>query len=232
MAKKRVKTSGKSSKRMRSGGRKKAVKKSTVRQKRQANIGRGFPKRMVMTHKYTDAFITMTSAGPMSTYIIGCNGMYDPNISAGGHQPLYFDQMTALYNHYTVIGSKIKATFIPAAANSAPFAFGINVNDDTVITPGNYNEMDEQAQSATRYTTAVQTRNPVIVKKWSAKKIFGGSILANTDLQGTVTANPTEKSNFVCYMQTLDGTTSVTCNLVVEVTYIAVWSEVKDVGNS
>lgn len=32
------------------------------------------------------------------------SSLYDPYAAAGGHQPLYFDQYTAMYNRYTVYG--------------------------------------------------------------------------------------------------------------------------------
>lgn len=196
------------------------------------NIGVGFPKRMTVTHKYTDGFIYLTSTGTKSNFNISCNGMYDPNLTAGGHQPLYFDQLTAIYNHYTVIYAELKATFVPTASTTTPLAYGVLINDDATVTPGNYNEMMEQAQGSGAFTTAVQTKPPVIIKKWSAKKTFGGSILGNTDLQGTVTSNPTEQSVFSCYIQPLDAVTTCTVNLIVEISYVAVWSEVKDIVNS
>ncbi len=33
--------------------------------------------------------------------------MYDPDVTFGGHQPYYFDRYAALYNYYTVLGSRI-----------------------------------------------------------------------------------------------------------------------------
>jgi len=196
------------------------------------NIGVGFPKRMTVTHKYVDGFVQLSSNGSKTNYNFSCNGMYDPNTSGGGHQPLYFDQLTALYNHYTVIYSEIKATFVPLLSSTTPLAYGVLINDDTTTTPGNYNEMIEQAQVSGGYTTAIQTANPMASMKWSAKKYFGGSVLANTDLQGTVTSNPTEQSYFTCFIQPLDALTACAVNLIVEVTYVAVWSEVKDIVNS
>lgn len=34
--------------------------------------------------------------------------MYDPDLTGFGHQPYFFDQLTDIYSHYVVIGSKIK----------------------------------------------------------------------------------------------------------------------------
>ena len=35
----------------------------------------------------------------------------DPNHTGVGHQPLYFDQLMTIYNHYIVIGAKITVKF-------------------------------------------------------------------------------------------------------------------------
>lgn len=35
------------------------------------------------------------------------NGLYDPDASLGGHQPYFYDQLTALYNKWTVTGCKV-----------------------------------------------------------------------------------------------------------------------------
>ena len=47
------------------------------------------------------------------------NSLFDPDFTGTGHQPYYFDQFATIYQRYTVIGSKLTATFtpIPAAIN-------------------------------------------------------------------------------------------------------------------
>lgn len=39
------------------------------------------------------------------------NGLYDPEVAVGGHQPRMFDQMCLFYQSYLVLGSKISITF-------------------------------------------------------------------------------------------------------------------------
>ena len=36
--------------------------------------------------------------------------MFHPDKSSVGHQPMYFDQLQAIYDHFTVINSRIKVT--------------------------------------------------------------------------------------------------------------------------
>lgn len=50
-------------------------------------------------------------AGIAGVQVVSANGLFDPDISGTGHQPTGFDQLMAFYNHYTVTGAKITATF-------------------------------------------------------------------------------------------------------------------------
>ena len=49
------------------------------------------------------------------------NSLFDPDQTGTGHQPYYFDQFAALYNRYTVLGSKLTAEFslLPSAIATA-----------------------------------------------------------------------------------------------------------------
>ena len=62
----------------------------------------GFPKQLAMTHRYSQN-VQYTHVGPNanSQYAnFGTNCLFDPWLTVGGHQPLYFDQVAAIYQHY------------------------------------------------------------------------------------------------------------------------------------
>lgn len=49
--------------------------------------------------------------GPITAgYAYSTNGLYDPNITGAGHQPMGFDQLMLIYERYTVIHAKIIVT--------------------------------------------------------------------------------------------------------------------------
>lgn len=62
------------------------------------------------TKYYSDPItINPTIGGVASTQRFSLNGLYDPDITNVGHQVLGFDQLVGtMYNHYTVLGAKIK----------------------------------------------------------------------------------------------------------------------------
>lgn len=49
----------------------------------------------------------------------GANGLYDPDITGTGHQPMYFDNYAALYRQYRVTRSKISVTVVNTSVNTA-----------------------------------------------------------------------------------------------------------------
>lgn len=217
------------SKKTRSTARKRVVKyRNTV------SLGRGFPRKMVMTHKYVDIISLTGTGGAIATRQYVCNGMYDPDYTGVGHQPMYFDQMTALYNHYTVIGSRIKVrtlnTYGPASAPA--YWFTLSQNDDGTISYNSLSTLSERSDGSYRLVTAGSTSTPFLMNKWSAKKTFGGSPLANDNLQGTSSANPAEITNWVLAIQAADNLSTVTTSFVVEIEYIAVWTELKEINGS
>lgn len=201
-------------------------------------LGKGFPRKLSFTHKYRDIATATVSGGAMTNYLFSCNGMYDPNISGTGGQPQWFDQLTALYNHYCVIGSKILVRFLPMDQSGlitpTTVACGIFVNDDASLASSQtYLTLGQQSTGKVTYLAPLAVKPTVISRKWSAKKTFGGSVLSNTELQGTNGSNPTDQSYYHLFFQNANlSTTTQSIIFEVELEYIAIWKELKDVGGS
>ena len=212
--------------------RKRYARRKNVIPRTITSTGVGFPKKMMMTHKYQETISLSIPIGVvMQKYFISCNSMYDPNATSTGHQPLYFDQMTALYDHYVVIGSRCTVTFPPP--NDQNLNVGVYIDDDASNSLTSSDTVAEQTQATRRLISPNATMPIKITKKWSAKKFFGGSILSNTDLQGTVSANPVEQSFFMIYAQSqATPAAGYTYNVIVSVEYIAIWKELKEVAGS
>lgn len=212
----------------------KAKPKSRVpRQLAIINLGKGFPVKAKMTHRYCDTQrITMTSGIPSFIKIVA-NGMYDPDNTSVGHQPYYFDQMSAIYNHYTVISSYITCTFLPVLSSTPALICSLATNDDGTI--GNSSAIWKQIeQTGTRYTTtcAGQSDAKILRHYYNAEEVFGGDPLANDDLQGTITSNPVEQYYWIIATQPLDMSSTCQCEVVFDIQYTCVWDELKDVPNS
>lgn len=186
----------------------------------------GFPLRLYISHRYLDNVGITSTTGSLAVYKFICNGMFDPNSTGVGHQPQYFDNCKAIYDHYTVVKSSCKFTITPlaSATPTVPCAFAAMVDDDTTGPTSSIAAYGESANSVYKVACPLFT-DPIVFKlDWNARKYFGGDPLSNDNLQGTGTANPTETSVFSVAAVALNlGTASF--NVTAEITYYAVWEE-------
>lgn len=192
------------------------------------NLGLGFPKRVVSTLKYVGQHEITSTTGAVGVFRYSCNGLFDPNITGTGHQPMYFDNLMAIYRHYTVIGSKITVRMIPVTSTQGPAGAAVFINDDTSLAVNSLLAASEQSSGTKTVLFAVGQSSPqVLTKTWSAKQTFGGSVLGNDQLQGTVSANPPEQSYYDIVYQDFGAATSKV-HVIVELEYTAVFDELQD----
>lgn len=189
----------------------------------------GFPTKLKVRHKYVDTVNLSGTAGALVAYQFRCNGMYDPDYTGTGHQPLYFDQLTGIYNHYTVTKAWLRITVLPTS--TSPMLFNVFQNDDITITPSTLEARTEQTTGKTVSVIPGTSTRPIYLK-YDAYKTFGGSLLANDNLQGSASADPTEQSIWSCTLQSPDLTVATKATIFVEILYEAIWDELKDVAGS
>jgi len=148
---------------------------------------------------------------------------------------MYFDQVNAVYNHYTVTSSKCVVDFTCQAAtgNLLATTCGVYIEDDTTVTPSHVNDFCEQS-TATYGQCLPPTANVLrITKYWSAKQAFGGNTMDNDDLQGNSGANPVEQQGYVVFARGNDNSMIaqvITAHVTIE--YTATWDELKNIGGS
>jgi len=136
---------------------------------------------------------------------------------------MYFDNLAAVYDHYTCFASRIKIQVLGSAA----FRAGLFVSDDTTV-PSSVIVAAEQPSSAMFGLSPITSVKPFERSlSWDAKQYFGGDIFDNDNLQGTASANPTEQSYYIFNIAAADGTSTVNWTLAVEIEYDAVWDELK-----
>lgn len=217
-------------------GRKKSSYRALAKKmykRRGTQVGRtlGFPKMLKFQHKYWEQ-LSLTDSGGYVHHQFSCNGMYDPNTTGVGHQPMYYDQLAALYDHYTVIGSKIKWTIVPQGTSvQAPYKITTWINDDTATTGASASFQENKFAQTRICQGGVNPDRIVLTQKWSAKKFFG-NVLANDELKGGTSANLIEQSHFQISFRSLDGVSTISVYAIAEITYIAIWRELKELGSS
>lgn len=204
------------------------------RNRTMVKLGNGFPKMTKMKLHYIDNFlITAVASGTNHTQQFILNGLYDFDYTGTGHQPFYFDQMMALYDHYTVIACKVTVSFTNTSAQ--PIIVGGYINDDTAVGTGVLTTFQEEPFSQYRLIPNGNENRVNLTWKWSAKKFFTGrasSLLADTELQGTSAANPVENSVLTLYARNTDVTLPTSLTYTVRADFIAVFKELKDISGS
>lgn len=179
------------------------------------------PKQLYNRLKYAETINVAINASGLGSYLYSCNGMFDPNITGTGHQPMYFDQFTAMYNHYTVLKSMIKVTVVANTTGATIFSLG--QDDDTTINAATNYTIWERPGFQTKVVNApVNPENTSLWSKWDAKKVFGADAQSDPTLQGSATANPSEQTFYVIYF---DATPSSYVTCLVEIWYDVVWDE-------
>jgi len=180
--------------------------------------------------------------GPAAAAIVvkeyRANGMFDPQVALGGHQPYGFDQLMSQYFHFTVLKSVMEVenlntlyaqnvvllgalhqeTGAVTAAFNAGGANGVRempaLSSDTVMNVyGGYQQ---------RYRNAYIT--------FDATKVFGKSawnLIGDSRFQGNETADPSEDAYFTVAMYSPSGAdeSGRTYDFKVTITYYAAFTE-------
>ena len=197
------------------------------------SLSAGFPNKILVKHKYCQNVGLTSTTGTFASTQFKCNGMFQPPAS-GGHQPMYFDQMTALYDHFVVIASKCKIIVSPdsASAMTKPAVVGLYVNDDTSVQYTSTTGVQEYQKGKTKLINWNAVKPISLSEYWSAKKYFGKNPLSNDNLQGSASADPAEMSYYTICLQDVTTTQTCTVDILVEIEYIAIWKELKDISQS
>lgn len=206
--------------------------------RRKYQIGRrigyasGVPPLRRTSQLYCDVLGMTSTTGILQRYVFHANGIYDPDITGGGHQPMGRDNMALLYNHYVVESSSIEVEWLSATDASAPSTVGVHLSPDSVAsysTTSAYEEANKgQFKLIADMNKSITTRS-----RYNAKSFFNISdIKDNYDRLGATTgANPGEGAYYHLMVQTAAaGTEGVYFR--VKIRYNVVWSEPLDITQS
>jgi hypothetical protein len=159
--------------------------------------GIGLPGSVRVKLRYAQYFTLNSGVGTIASQAFRANSCFDPDYSGVGHQPMGFDQLAALYDHYTVLKSSIKL-YAPDNFNES-CATGIYLGDDAT----SYTDlpsMVEQYNSKVVYAVGM-AKVWTVSHSYDAAKFFG--IKDPTDNHDTIGArtntNPTDGAYFVIF---------------------------------
>jgi len=130
------------------------------------------PPKKILRLKYADRIQIDAGAGTTGTHVFNLSSIYDPDVTASGHQPLYHDQLSALYNHYMVLGAKIRLTpLIASNDNYYSGLYGVHIKDNT-STISDPTALIEQNRTRYAAVNGQAGFTKAMTVKYSPRKLF------------------------------------------------------------
>lgn len=151
----------------------------------------GFPDSEVATISYSDEIgVTGTT---YAQYTFRGNCVYDPDETYTGHQPLYYDQYTAVYSKYKVTSSKMRVTV--ANYNASASAVAVLTPSSEILTITSYPVAMEQPYAKRTELIPISTRQGAqssVSSSMSTQKMLGlsASQFASEDYSALTGAIP------------------------------------------
>lgn len=193
----------------------------------------GLPLQRVTNMRYNETVELTSTTGVLTPVFYRANGIYDPRVSAGGHRPMGVDTMASMYNHYTVLGSKITVRVRNKGndgASQVPFYAGLYLTDDTTTGYTKASEFIEARKGTTRMGQWIYPWK--MSNKFSAKRFFNVTdVKDNSQLSAANNADPVEQAYYCVWIQALGtGTAGQTFDVTID--YIVSWAEPKELAQS
>ena len=168
--------------------------------------------------------------GTIGTWVFSANGCYDPNISGIGHQPRGFDQIMPLYDHYTVLSSKISVRFANDDILTRPYV-GIAVRDTNVSLAdwqaiGEYGDKVMSTKSLTNHNQLIEGSS-FLSTKTNIASFLGrkGGAMSDPQLKGNAATNPTEQVFYHVVVGDVNSSNACSVDAFVIIEYDVIFHE-------
>lgn len=183
------------------------------------------PDQMNMYFKYTESVIVTVTGGSAVNYQFRGNSLYDPDLTSTGHQPTGYDEWSAFYNKFTVLGSSCDVKAYITGISTALVVNGLvavvpTVDASPTLTYANVLTLPNCKHKVFTYNTSVGH----VKNRMMTNKIFGKSLQAVKDddyYSASTTANPTNQWYWNIYINNADNSSNLSGQIVINVTYYA-----------
>lgn len=182
---------------------------------------------------HTTFQLSPTVNNSVKTHTFSANGLYDPDITAVGHQPRGFDQLMSLYSHYTVNKAVMRIYVDTAAPYDGSFVFGIyeDVNTGTHTDP---QDVMEKSKIVSRLHAAAIGVNSAKYTCYPNRRLgYNNPDNLENTAKGSSSNNPLDQiylKTFCYFPSTQHSVTDVV--FVCTIDYTATFSELVQPGKS
>jgi len=197
----------------------------------------GLGNQLKTTLRYCERNVSLNPgvSGAVASYAFSCNGLYDPNKTGIGHQPIAFDQIMLMFDHYVVTGATITAYCQNQDSTYQQFV-GIQCDDNAAsLVTHDPNTLIEQGRGKwallDQFGTSADTR--ILKMRVDPNKFMSRSnALCDPELKGSVTANPVEQCFFQLWAAPVISADSSQCIVTVVIDYEVTFIEPKTLAGS
>lgn len=182
--------------------------------------------RMSCKLSYSDSITLTTGTAGIygSEQVYRLNSLFDPDLTSAGHQPLFFDQLSAMYNQYMVRGCKLELTFTDPSADGLEVAACIqNSRESYAIASKSPGTLGEQCMTVVKPLNNTGNQVTKIESYVDLRRVEG---VTKTQFEGNLSqysavtaASPTLTPYLRFAVASLRATGGVTCVCNVRLTY-------------
>lgn len=190
------------------------------------NQGLGFPRSSLVTLRYSQK--VAISGTPSHLQSFTANGLYDPDATGAGHQPMGFDQWAAFYSKYKVRSFTVEVKGMFDGSTSTGMAFVLE-NDTTVST--DLAELSERNSGDLLIAPASNNGTFSFLKTYNMSDVAGQSI-EDEDYSALVNANPAKPWYWHMRTTSLDGASAIAGDCIVTISYNCEFSDPNDLAQS
>lgn len=209
--------------------------------RRVLSLGPTYPNALIAKHRYTEDFFlsggyTNSDIPASAKHAFRTASLYDPDQTTTGHQPLFFDQMAAIYNKYRVLGSTIKVKFINCS--SEPVQVFLRHSSGTLGSGWDTDKLRERGTKHRILSSKDAGGNScTLTSYYSPSKFYGQdkrSIRNDADLCHDIDAGttPAKMTYWECLVGQIDtqlgGSDDHRVKCILEINYTAMWNDIKD----
>lgn len=185
--------------------------------------------RCKMTYKLTK---TLTAA--VSDTIMRGNSVFDPEYVVGGGQPNGFDELAGLYERYCVNGASIKVVMVNHAASAARLT--VVCDPDAALITNGIEAGSKPYAKSTIIAPNGSGRSLQFLKMYmstkAARGLRRGSQIVDDELEATTTTNPAKQWFFHVVSGHMDGITTSSHSLDIEITYYVDFFKRRPLGDA
>jgi len=173
--------------------------------------------------------------GAAGNHFFKANGMFDPDSTGVGHQPLGFDQYMSMYDHFKVLKSKCTISSVTGNtdANGNSIIYALSLDDDATTNTNIENMIEQGLTAYSIQNSGASSYHTQLVKSFDLK-LFNNSQQNASTVIGDIASDPFDTAFYNVSVASLSpsATPLATCIFLVVIDYTAAFTERKTLISS